>query len=87
MLKGSYPTGNNNIQLPPILTHGWKLMGERLEVDWESETNASAIRDRVSFLRKVAGVSTQNVSTSVPASKTKECMDLVALVLGATTTV
>lgn len=40
---------HNNIHLPPILTHGWKLMVERLQVDWEGETNACAIRDYVSF--------------------------------------
>lgn len=40
----------NKMNFPPILEHGWKLVNDKLAVDWESDENRQAIRDRVTFL-------------------------------------
>lgn len=38
--------------LPSVLDCGWKMENNKLAVDWESDKNKRAIRDRVSFLMK-----------------------------------
>ena len=45
-------TPQNNVYLPPILECGWKLEENKLTVDWESDKNRKAVRDRVLFLMK-----------------------------------
>ena len=43
---------NNAYNLLPLSKYGWKVNGECLEIDWDSNENLETVRDTVSLLLK-----------------------------------
>ena len=46
--KGS----NNNMQLLPVISFGWKLNKEVLQIEWDSDENIQTIKEHVTFLNR-----------------------------------
>lgn len=50
---------SNNIIYPSLLNYGWKQPdSSTLSIDWDSDTNVTQIRERVSLIRKGCGCKT-----------------------------
>ena len=50
----------NNMILPDLTDYGWKNIDGKLECDWDSEENFTAVRNRVSLLFKGCSCSSAN---------------------------
>ena len=49
---------SNTMSYPPLQENGWKLEGDNLLIDWDSNEHMARIRSRVALIRKGCGCKT-----------------------------
>ena len=56
---------NNNMQLLPVISFGWKLNKEVLQIEWDSDENIQTIKEHVTFLLRGCKCTKSKCSTRV----------------------